>query len=192
MLITEDPVFTQVPMNGPELNHMRKRKNGSMDFMQIWIWKKIPRSKYLPHWDTAKFFLWKKKSFLKKPTIDSLCSDEIKRDESLMTAQYRFLFYQETWLPVYFRHMCPIFSNPITFELDRSVKMALMIRKFWIFLFTIGISQAYRMGSDEAAKLEEVRHWCQRLGHFSVGFKLVFLLEILFKVTFQGCPSRSY
>ena len=49
MLITEDPVFTQVPMNGPELNHMRKRKNGSMDFMQIWIWKKILRSKYLPH-----------------------------------------------------------------------------------------------------------------------------------------------
>merc|ERR1712142_611197 len=29
MLITEDPVFTQVPMNGPELNHMRKQKNGS-------------------------------------------------------------------------------------------------------------------------------------------------------------------
>ena len=78
MLITEDPVFTQVPMNGPELNHMRKRKNGSMDFMQIWIWKKIPRSKYLPHWDTAKFFLWKK-SFLKKPEIDSLCSDKIKK-----------------------------------------------------------------------------------------------------------------
>ena len=52
-----------------------------------------------------------------------------------------------------------IFSNPITFELDRSVKMALMIKKFWIFLFTYGISQAYRMNSDEGRELKKVRHW---------------------------------
>ena len=77
--------------------------------------------------------------------------------------------------------MRSIFSNPITFELDRSVKMALMIRKFWIFLITLGISQAYRMDSDEAAELKEVRYLWQSLDHLSFIIKLVFLLEILFK-----------
>ena len=77
--------------------------------------------------------------------------------------------------------MRSIFSNPITFELDRSVKMALMIRKFWIFLITLGISQAYRMDSDEASELKKVRYLCQSLDHLSFIIKLVFLLEILFK-----------